>query len=78
MQFSQYAPKRPDIDGSRIRYSKDDFWTAIESTLDIGVDFFILVAAAPEIDHLDFINGIIHRTARKRVSPSVLKTGNLV
>lgn len=53
VQLSQNATQTPDIDCHMIVHTKDNFWGAIETTLNIGVDLFVLEAATTEVDDFD-------------------------
>ena len=47
------ATERPHIDAQAIAAAKNDFRTAVETRLDVGVDFLLFATRAAEIDDSD-------------------------
>ena len=53
VQLIEDAAEGPHIDSASVRYAEDDFRSAVEARLDVGVDLLVLEAARAEIDDLD-------------------------
>lgn len=69
-QLHHYASKRPDVDCTGVRYSKDDFRSPVKPTLNVGVNLLLLVAPTANVDHLDsrFIFVLEHDVLRFKVT----------
>jgi hypothetical protein len=53
VKLGQNTTQTPHVNRQSIRHSENDFWGAVESRLDVSVDFLVLVAARSEINNLD-------------------------
>ena len=53
IQLSQYAAKTPHVYRHSERNPEDDFWSPVESRLDVSVDSLANEAGAPVVDDLD-------------------------
>jgi hypothetical protein len=53
VEFNEYAPERPHVDSCRVLDAKDDFWGAIEATLDVRVYLLSFETPTSHINHLN-------------------------
>ncbi len=53
IEFVKDTAEAPHVDGCVVGDAQHDFWGSVESGLNVGVDLFVLEAAAAEVDYLD-------------------------